>query len=192
MNLIVGLGNPGPDYAHHRHNIGFRCLSHLAQRYKIPLDKRESRARIGKGEIAGVPVVLAKPQTFMNCSGESVSLLLKRFSITNEGLVIIHDDLDLPTGKIRIRQGGNSAGHKGLESIIDCVGSHDFTRIRVGIGRPERGVSTRHYEEAVIAHVLSDFTLLESKIIEEALPQITDAVYCLLDEGIAAAMNRYN
>ena len=192
LKLIIGLGNPGPAYTNHRHNVGFRCLSHLAKRYGIPLTKQQSRARIGRGGIAGVPVVLARPQTFMNSSGESVRLLMKRFGIPVEGLLVIHDDLDLPTGKIRIQQGGRSAGHKGIESITDCLGSPDFLRVRVGIGRPEREASRRSYEETVIAYVLSDFTLLEGKIVEEVLPQIADAVHCLFSEGIAAAMNRYN
>lgn len=193
MKLIVGLGNPGFLHARNRHNIGFMCLRHLAKTEGIRFDKKQGYARTGTGEIASDRVVLARPQTYMNASGESVSRLVKRLNITPADLIVIHDDLDLPPGKIRIRLGGNSAGHKGIDSIIDKLGSRDFYRIRVGIGRPSlAGGSTRDKEAAVIDYVLSDFTPDEKKIISRVIPEVTQAIICLLTEGLTATMNKYN
>src|SRR4030042_545929 len=126
MKLIVGLGNPGQVYAHNRHNIGFICLKHLAQTQGIKLDKKQGKARIGRGEVAGAEAVLARPQTYMNLSGESVVLLIRKFDIKLDDLLVIHDDLDLPLGKIRISWGSSSGGHKGVSSIIYSLGSQDF------------------------------------------------------------------
>jgi PTH1 family peptidyl-tRNA hydrolase len=193
MKLIAGLGNPGYVYARSRHNIGFICVRHLARTQGIKLDKKQGYARTGSGEIAGEKVVLARPQTFMNASGESVSRLVKRHKISPSDLIIIHDDLDLPPGKIRLRLGGSSGGHKGLDSIIAHLGSRDFHRVRVGIGRPDIAVgSARDKEEAVIAYVLSEFTPEERKIINKVIPGVSRAVLCLLAEGLDAAMNKYN
>ena len=119
MKLIVGLGNPGRGYANNRHNMGFMCLNYFARTQGIQFDKKQGKARIGTGEVAGNKVVLARPQTYMNQSGQSVSRLVKKFNISLDDLLVIHDDLDLPLGKIRIRQGGSSGGHKGIESIIN-------------------------------------------------------------------------
>jgi len=193
MKLIVGLGNPGRGYAHNRHNIGFLCLSHFAKTQGIRFDKKQSKARIGRGEAAGSEVVLAKPQTYMNLSGQSVSLLVKRFDINLDDLLVIHDDLDLPLGKIRIRQGGGSGGHKGINSIISSLGSQDFARIRVGIGRPTAPPDfAPTSEDDIIAYVLSDFTAEEKQVISQVIPQVSEAIYCLLSEGPATAMNKYN
>jgi PTH1 family peptidyl-tRNA hydrolase len=193
MKLIVGLGNPGRIYAHNRHNIGFICISHLAKTQGIRFDKKQGYARTGSGEIAGNKVMLARPQTYMNASGESVSRLVKRLHITPADLIVSHDDLDLPPGKIRIRLGGNSAGHKGIDSIIDKLGSRDFYRIRVGIGRPSLPeVFAADKETAVIDYVLSDFTPDEKKIINRVIPEVSQAIICLLTEGLTAAMNKYN
>ena len=136
MKLIVGLGNPGRGRTHNRHNIGFMCLNHFAKRQGSGFDKKQGKARIGLGEVAGSKGVVAKPQTYMNRSGQSVSLLVKKFNVSLDNLIIIHDDLDLPLGKIRIRQGGSSGGHKGVNSIITELGSQNFIRILVGVGRP--------------------------------------------------------
>ncbi len=154
MKLIVGLGNPGFLYSRNRHNVGFMCVSHLARINKIPFDKKQGNARTGIGNIAGNRVVLARPQTYMNASGESVSALLRKLNITPSDLIVIHDDLDLPPGKIRLRLGGSSGGHKGIDSIIARIGTQDFYRVRVGIGRPDTGEDTAR-EDAVIAYVLS-------------------------------------
>jgi PTH1 family peptidyl-tRNA hydrolase len=192
MKLIVGLGNPGFLYARNRHNIGFMCVSHLARQQKISFDRKQGQARTGIGNIAGYRAVLARPQTYMNASGESVSALMKKLNVIPADLIVIHDDLDLPPGKIRLRLGGSSGGHKGIDSIIARLGTRDFYRIRVGIGRPDTADNAPEKEEAVIAYVLSDFTSEERKIIEGTLPRVTEAIVDLLAQGLTAAMNKYN
>ena len=188
MKLIVGLGNPGLFYYRNRHNIGFACLRYLAHEHGINLDKKQAQARIGTGEIAGEAVILARPQTYMNNSGQAVSRLVSRYNIALEDLVVIHDDHDLPMGKIRIRQGGSSGGHKGIESIIGELGSQGFIRIRIGIGRPAENDS----EAKVIDYVLSDFTPEEEIIIKPAIARVSDTILCLLTEGLEMAMNKFN
>ena len=193
MKLIVGLGNPGRGYANNRHNIGFLCLNHFARTQGIRLDKKQGKARIGTGEIAGGKVVVARPQTFMNLSGESVSRLVRKFNIQLDNLLVIHDDLDLPTGKIRVRWGGSSGGHKGVDSIINELGSQDFIRIRVGIGRPTVLPGATEISEAdIVAYVLSDFNPDEKQIITQIIPKVSEAILCLLSEGLTTAMNKYN
>ncbi len=191
MKLIVGLGNPGFLYARHRHNVGFMCVSQLAKQQHISFDRKQGAARTGIGTIAGNTVVLARPQTYMNASGESVSSLLKKLNVKTEDLIVIHDDLDLPVGKIRLRMGGSSGGHKGIESIISRIGTRDFYRVRVGIGRPESDEGAAK-EEAVISYVLSDFDAEERIIMEKTIPQACEAVVFLIAEGITATMNKYN
>ena len=190
MKLIVGLGNPGRGYSHNRHNIGFMCLNHLARMHGIEFDKKQGKARIGTGEISGEKVILAKPQTHMNLSGQSVCLLLKRFDISLDNLIVIHDDLDLPLGKIRIRFNGRPAGHRGVESIVSELLSPEFVRIRVGIGRPP--VVTGVSESDIIDYVLGDFASDEARIIDEVIPRVSEAILCLLTGGLEAAMNKYN
>ena len=191
MKLIVGLGNPGRTYANNRHNVGFMCLSYFAKARDIRFDKKQGQARIGSGEVAGSKVILAKPQTYMNLSGQSVSRLVKRFDIQLNDLLVIHDDLDLPLGKIRIRQGGSSGGHKGINSIISYLESQDFPRLKVGIGRPAV-FSNEISETDIIAYVLSDFTLEEKEVVIQVVPRVSEAILCLLTEGLTAAMNKYN
>jgi len=183
MKLIVGLGNPGKAYTNSRHNVGFRCVDRFARLNHIPLTRRQQRAKVGMGIVAETEVVVARPRTFMNLSGEAVGRLVRRFGVPLEDLIVIHDDMDLPPGKVRIRQRGGSAGHKGVQSIIASLGSQDFPRIRVGIGRPDGDE---------ISYVLSDFTAEEKQVIEEAVSTAADAIHCILTEGIEAAMNRYN
>jgi PTH1 family peptidyl-tRNA hydrolase len=192
LKLIAGLGNPGFLYARNRHNVGFMCISHLARQQKIRFDRKQGQARTGIGNIAGYRAVLARPQTYMNASGESVGALMKRLNVRPADLIVIHDDLDLPPGKIRLRLGGGSGGHKGIESIIARIGTPDFYRVRVGIGRPEAPENTFEKEEAVIGYVLSDFTSDERKIIEKTIPVVGEAIVYLLREGLTATMNRYN
>ncbi len=191
MKLIVGLGNPGFLYARNRHNIGFMCVSYLAKKHKIDFDRKQGHARTGIGNIGRHKVVVARPQIYMNASGEAVSALLQRLNITPADLIVIHDDLDLPTGKIRLRLGGSSGGHKGIDSIIAHIGTQDFYRVRVGIGRPEAD-NTPPQEDAVIGYVLSDFTAEEKKIIDETIPRVSEAIVFLLAKGITDAMNKYN
>lgn len=188
MKLIVGLGNPGKSYAGNRHNVGFQCLDHFASQHRIPITERRLRlkalkAKYGTGEVAGTSVVLAKPRTYMNHSGAAVAQLVHRFGVQIDDLLVIYDDLDLPLGKLRIRQQGGAAGHKGVASIIASLGSEEFPRIRVGIGRPEGDE---------VSYVLSDFAAEEKDIAREAIARVADVLLCILAEGIEAAMNRYN
>ncbi|MBI4180735.1 MAG: aminoacyl-tRNA hydrolase [Chloroflexi bacterium] len=186
MKLIVGLGNPGSGYANNRHNVGFICLNHFARAHGIRFDRRLGKARVGTSEVDGKQVVLARPQTYMNQSGQAVSQLVKKFSIGLDDLLVIHDDLDLPLGKIRLRQDGSAAGHKGVESIIAELGSRDFFRLRVGIGRPSSDT------EDIIAYVLSDFTSEERHTLTQTIPSVSEAILCLLTKGLEATMNKYN
>ena len=191
MKLIIGLGNPGREYAHNRHNIGFLCLNHFARQHDIRFDRKQGKARTGTGRVDDIEVVLAKPQTFMNRSGQSLSLLLKKFNIALDDLIVIHDDIDLPLGKIRIRRSGGSGGHKGINSIIAELGSQDFIRIRAGIGRPEPAMAEAD-EGKIIDYVLSDFTLEERQVVGEVVSRVSEAILCVLTEGVEVAMNRYN
>ena len=192
MKLIVGLGNPGRGYANNRHNVGFVCLNHFARTQGIRFDRKQGKARIGTGEVDGSKVLLARPQTYMNLSGQSVSRLMKKFNISLNALLVIHDDLDLPLGKIRLRHGSSSGGHKGIDSIISSLGSQDFTRLRVGIGRPTTEGFGETSEADIVAYVLSNFTPEEKQIIVQVIPRASEAIYCLLTEGLVVAMNRYN
>lgn len=190
MKLIIGLGNPGKEYFANRHNIGFLCLNYLARLYKISFDKKESKARTGRGIIAENEVVLAKPQTYMNASGQSVSLLMRRYNLGPENLIVIHDDIDLPLGKIRIRSSSSSGGHKGIQSIIDFLNSRDFVRIRVGIGRPD--IQAGNKEAEVIGYVLGNFSREEEDVVDNTIHLVSEAVVCLLTGGLVKAMNEFN
>ena len=193
MKLIVGLGNPGRRYERTRHNLGFLCVNRLARECKIKMNKSQGKARTGKGRIAGNEVLLARPQTYMNLSGESVKLLLNKTHTGMDELIVIHDDLDLPVGKIRLRFGGGSGGHKGINSIFRETGSRDFYRIRIGIGRPpDFQDNVEIQEDAMIDYVLSNFTEDEKKIIEKRISLASEAVVSLITEGLTATMNKYN
>jgi len=186
MKLIVGLGNPGKDYARNRHNVGFRCLNYFARRHSLRFDRRQCRARLAVSE-AGGGLLLAKPQTFVNVSGEVVARLVDKHNIALSDLLVIYDDLDLPPGKVRIRQKGGSGGHKGMKSIISVLGSEDFARIRVGIGRPGQDD-----EASIINYVLGNFSPAEEKVIRSAVITVSEALACFLDQGIEAAMGQFN
>ena len=189
----MGLGNPGQNYAGNRHNLGFMCLSHFARTHHITLNKKKGEARIGYGEVAGNRLAVARPQTHMNRSGQAVKRLVNTLGISQDNLTVIHDDLDLPLGSIRIRRGGSSAGHKGVDSIAGELGSPDFIRIRAGIGRPSPSEDkTETSEEDIIAYVLSDFTAEEQPAVNEVIARVSEAVLCLLTEGLTSAMNKYN
>jgi PTH1 family peptidyl-tRNA hydrolase len=193
MKLIVGLGNPGKAYAHNRHNIGFRCINYLAKLHSIPVKKHQCQSQVGSGRIAGVEVLLAKPKTFVNLSGEAIGRLMRKYSIRVNDLIVIYDDLDLPLGKLRLRPSGSAGGHKGINSIISALGSEDFPRIKVGIGRPatEDGTAITD-EDVIVGYVLSDFTPQEEAAIKPAIVAVAEAIHCILTEGITAAMNKFN
>ncbi len=193
MKLIAGLGNPGSTYSGNRHNIGFICLNYFARLNAIRWDRKQAEARTGIGEINGNSVLLAKPQTYMNNSGRSITRLVNKFKFNIDDLIVIHDDLDLPLGKVRIRQGGGSGGHKGIDSIISELDSPDFIRIKFGIDRPspaEDSIATN--DDDIIDFVLSDFTTDEQQIIKPAIALVSEVISCLLIEGTETAMNRYN
>ena len=182
--LIVGLGNPGREYAGNRHNVGFQCLDRLAEAWGLSFSKRKHKALLAQGKIAGLKTTLAKPQTFMNLSGEAVERLARFYKLPPQGILVIYDDLDLPLGKIRLRPEGGSGGHRGMKSIIEHLGTGGFPRLRVGIGRPTHGDP--------VDYVLSDFAPDELMTIEETYERATSVVELWLAEGIVAAMNRYN
>jgi len=185
MNIILGLGNPGPEYAGHRHNIGFWCADRLAGRLGLRL-RRSGEAMAAVGQLAGVPVVLATPRTYMNRSGRAARELLAVHGLGVEDLLVVHDEVDLEFGTLRIKEGGGHGGHNGLRSIIETVGSRDFRRIRLGVGRPESG----HLDLA--DWVLSDFAREERPVAAELAERGADAVEAVLTAGTKAAMNRYH
>jgi len=192
VRLIVGLGNPGREYAHSRHNVGFWCLNRLARRHGIAFSSRGRLAAVGEGELAGQPVILAKPRTFVNLSGRAVSHLLQRYRLSPQQLLVVYDDLDLPLGRVRLRPSGSHGGHRGMRSIIEAIGSQDFPRIRIGIGRPEVAGEPTWESEAVVDYVLGPMTADERHILDEAAATAGEAILCLLAEGVETAMNRYN
>ena len=183
--IVVGLGNPGGQYAETRHNIGFWCVDRLARDRSITLDRRHRSALVGEGAIEGHRVVLAKPRTFVNRSGQTVSYLLARYRVSPKKLLVIYDDMDLPVGKIRLRLDGGAGGHNGMKSIIETVGSQDFPRLRVGIGRPPSG-------SAQVEYVLGNMSNGERKLADEGVERAVEAVECVVGDGITVAMNRFN
>ena len=185
MKLIVGLGNPGAEYRDTRHNVGFRCVDAMAGLWAIPTRERRAKVVLGTGCLAGTPVVLAKPRSFMNNSGEGVSYLMARFGGCAGDLVIIYDDMELPAGRLRIRPSGSAGGHNGVSSIIAAARTDAFPRIRVGIGAPPGGQDR-------VSYVLGRFSGEEEDVIAPAVERVAAAVRCILEEGINAAMNRFN
>ena len=183
--LIAGLGNPGREYRENRHNIGFMALDRLAVRLGLSYSRLESKALLTKGEHQGRRLLLAKPQTYMNLSGQAVGALLRYYKVPLENLLVIYDDVDLPLGSLRLRPGGGSSGQKGMASIIERLGSQDFPRLRVGIGRPPGRMEAA-------AYVLEDFSRQEAEVLPEILDRSAEAVLTFTVEGLAAAMNRFN
>ncbi len=190
--LVVGLGNPGEAYAHNRHNVGFLCLNYFARLHSIRLDRKQCQARTGTGEVAGIGLLLARPQTFVNLSGEAVGCLVRKYNVPLSDLLVICDDLDLPVGKVRLRPGGGSGGHNGMKSIISALGSEDFPRIRVGIGRPVGREGLGGFDDMIVSYVLGDFSPEEEGAIEAAAGTAAEAIDCFLDQGVEVAMSRFN
>ena len=183
--LIVGLGNPGPEYARTRHNLGFMLVDLLASRLQSQIKRDECRSLIGRGIIDNQTVEMAKPQTFMNLSGEAVSCLLAKDDRSVERLIVISDDLALPFGTIRIRPQGTHGGQNGLRSIIDCLKTQEFIRLRIGI-QPEHLVSDAS------KFVLENFAKGDAETLEKILDESADAVRAIITDGIDAAMARFN
>ena len=181
--VIVGLGNPGPKYAGTRHNAGFLCVDRLAERAGIALNDRRKTALLGEGRIEGKRVVLVKPRTFMNVSGEAVRYAMDRYRVRAESVLIILDDLDLPLGRVRMRASGGSGGHNGLNSINAALGTQDYARLRIGIGRPQG---------ETVGYVLGAFTPEEAPAAEAALGRAADAAEAWLAHGVNHAMDNFN
>lgn len=186
MFLIVGLGNPGEAYAKHRHNVGFQAVRYLAQRHGLVFDDKQSKARVARGTIAGQRVVLAKPFTYMNGSGEAVAPLARWYKVDpGRELLVVYDDLDLPFGTLRLRASGSAGGQNGMRSIIQQLGTQDFARLRVGIGRPPEGWDPKDY-------VLGNWSREQAANLPELYARVADAVELFVADGILAAMNRFN
>ncbi|PYX26744.1 MAG: aminoacyl-tRNA hydrolase [Acidobacteria bacterium] len=186
MKLIIGLGNPGIEYQFTPHNLGFLAIDRIANNLGVEVRNRQCRALTARAEIAGQPVILAKPETFMNLSGLSVRELLAEYQAdATRDLIVIYDELDFPLGTIRIRQRGSSAGHNGMESILGALGTDEFLRIRLGIA-PERNI------EDTVKFVVAPFRKAQLKVVDEVLDMAAEAVEVILKEGPAAAMNRFN
>ena len=183
--LIIGLGNPGREYINTRHNIGFMLIDRLCVRLNASGMKLQSKAIVISTTHAERKIFLAKPQTYMNLSGQSVQGLLHFYKIPVENLLVAHDDLDLPLGTIRIRPAGGPGGQRGMASTIEKLGTQDFPRLRLGIGRPPGRMDPKDY-------VLQDFSKEDAKLLPEALERATDAVLAFVTQGLNAAMNRYN
>lgn len=183
MWLVAGLGNPGSGYSKTRHNIGFLVIDLIAEEHRIELKQKENYI-IGKGSMEGNNVVLIEPLTFMNRSGTAVRDVMRRNGIQPSELIVIHDDIDMVTGKLKIRKDGSSGGHKGVESIIQDIGTKEFIRVKIGVGRGE-GVPVEDY-------VLSKFRKEELPLIKEAVSSAAEAVKAILKTGVEKAMNSFN
>jgi peptidyl-tRNA hydrolase, PTH1 family len=185
MRLIVGLGNPGREYAWTRHNLGWQVAAYLAEEWRIPLSKKSLESIWGQGRAGGETVILAQPTTFMNLSGQAVSLLLSYFKLSPENLVVVHDDLDVPLWRIKIVEGGGPGGHRGILSLIGQLHTEEFLRVKLGIGRPAPGMPTERY-------VLSPFPAEDAENVAQLIERGGQAVATLLREGLAVAQNRFH
>lgn len=188
MRLIVGLGNPGGRYASTRHNVGWQALDRTAARWSIQLTATVPAglpARWGRGRLGSTEVALAAPLAWMNQTGPAVKALLEEWALTPQDLIVVHDDLDLDLGRLRIRGGGGAGGHNGIFSILTALDTNEFCRLKIGIGRPAPGEEAADY-------VLAPFTPEEAAVLDEVLDQAVRALESLVTEGVAMAMNRFN
>ncbi|GGK01111.1 peptidyl-tRNA hydrolase [Lentibacillus kapialis] len=185
MKCIVGLGNPGKKYAKTRHNVGFMVIDELAGRYNWKLKKDKFNGKSTLESIDGQKVLLLQPQTFMNLSGESIRPLMSFYQMTPEDILVIFDDLDLPAGKIRLRQKGGHGGHNGIRSIIDHVGTKEFNRLRIGIGRPDTSMP-------VVDYVLKPFSKAQQEHVRSSIVKSADACEAWMQKPFAEVMNDFN
>lgn len=183
MFLIVGLGNPGREYENTRHNIGFAAMDVLAEKYNIDINRSKFKGEYGEGFINGNKVILLKPYTFMNLSGESVREAIDFYKLTEEQVLIIYDDISLELGRLRIREKGSAGGHNGIKSIINHMGTDVFTRIKIGVGAPKGDL---------VNHVLGRFLKEEVNILKQTLDAVTEATAEIIDNGAKEAMNKFN
>ena len=186
MYIIAGLGNPGKKYENTRHNMGFLAVDLLAEKYGIRIDKIKFKALVGEGRIAGQKVLLVKPQTYMNLSGQSIVEVMNFYKVEIENLIVIYDDIDIPTGTIRLRKKGSAGTHNGMRNIVYLLGDDGFPRIRVGIGR------TDGKQPDLIHYVTSGVSKEEVAPLEEALTKAAESAACIVEHGIEKAMNAYN
>ena len=184
--LLVCLGNPGKQYENTRHNIGFLAADALEKRCGVKINKLRYRALSGEVRLAGQRVLVIKPQTYMNLSGEAVKLAGGFYKIPPDHVLVISDDVSLPLGKLRIRAGGSAGGHNGLKNIIAHLGTDQFPRIKVGVGAPA------HPDHEMVDWVIGKFTPQERKTVDEAIEKVLDAVECVIEKGVGEAQNRYN
>jgi PTH1 family peptidyl-tRNA hydrolase len=184
MKLIVGLGNPGAQYERTRHNVGWHVLDAFARKFRIDITKHEKNALTGAGRVAGGSVILAKPLTYMNLSGDAVRLLTNAYLESTEDLVVVYDDIDLPLGKLRIRPNGSAGTHNGMRSIVQVLGTEKFPRLRVGIGQSGEG-PLRDY-------VLDDFSADEQPVVDRAISRAVDALVLIARDDLKRAMNQFN
>lgn len=186
MYIIAGLGNPGKEYDNTRHNIGFAAIDYIAETYGISVDDKKFKAKIGKGMIEGEKVILLKPQTYMNLSGESIRLALDFFKVDEKTeLLVLFDDISLDVGQLRIRKKGSAGGHNGLKNIISHLGHDSFQRIKIGVGEKPKGYDLADY-------VLGHFSKDEMKRMDETVIQVNQAVKSIVTDGIENAMNQFN
>jgi PTH1 family peptidyl-tRNA hydrolase len=181
--LIIGLGNPGREYEHSRHNIGFVCIDELSARHHVQVKERTAKSLVGRGRLDDREMILAKPQTMMNLSGLAGKALRAKYEVGLERLVVIHDELDLPFGRLRLKKGGSSAGNHGLDSLIASFGTRDFIRLRVGIGRPSGDGAE---------YVLGSFVAQEREQLAEIVSRAADAIGSLVRLGLQPAMTEIN
>ena len=185
MKVIVGLGNPGGSYSRSRHNVGFRVVDELAGRHGMRFSRREYRSQVADGRIADEPVLLMKPQTYMNLSGDAVQRARRDLRLEPNEFLVVYDDLDLAAGRLRVGASGGAGGHHGVESIIEALGSKGFSRIRIGIGRPGS-------KDANVDYLLDSMTQEEAEALAGSVARAADAVEVALRDGVASAMSRFN
>lgn len=185
MYIIIGLGNPGKQYENTRHNAGFDAVDKMAEKFNIKIDKIKHKALIGEGRIGNEKIILAKPQTYMNLSGESVLSLLNFYKIDKENLIIVYDDIDLDIGRLRIRKKGSAGSHNGMRSIIKCIGTQEFPRIRIGVSKPEPGRDLANF-------VLSKIPKEKKEDMDFGIEKAVKTVEAIIEGGIDLAMNKYN
>jgi PTH1 family peptidyl-tRNA hydrolase len=185
LRLVVGLGNPGKTYSKTRHNAGFMVVDKISDDFSIALEKRKFDARFGIGAVNDVKIVLAKPMAYMNRSGPQIQKIAGYFRILCEDILVVHDDIDLVFGRLKIKEKGGDGGHRGVRSIIDAFGGGDFTRLRIGVGRPDA-------EKGASDYVLGKFTLEEKKVLSQIITSAKDAIVTILCKGTKEGMNRFN
>jgi PTH1 family peptidyl-tRNA hydrolase len=184
-SLIIGLGNPGREYARTRHNVGWMGLDALESRGRFSRERREGPARVREGSVDGYDVITARPQTYMNVSGRAAAHLARRYGVPTEDLIVVHDDVDLPLGRIRLKRGGGAAGQKGVLSIADALRSQDFIRVRIGVSRPVE-------RDQMVDYVLDGFSPEERGRLASVLARTADAVTAIVRDGLDSAMTEYN